>query len=108
MWTFVRNILAGSKTLDAALGEVVYKTPEVNGQSSRSFIEFRVKRDLADQKFLIGIRMKPDAYIGPQGSPTSYMNFDIENARLLRDHLDMCIEEYSRLRDSPAHSTPIQ
>jgi hypothetical protein len=41
--------------------------------------------------------MIPNSYIGSEGSPTNYMNFDIESAQLVRDHLDMCIVEYNRL-----------
>ena len=103
MWAFLRQTLAKSKTFNASLGDVVYKTPEVSGQNSHSFLEWRVKRDLEGDAFFIGLRMIPDAYIGPTGSPTNYMNFDIESAQRVRDHLDMCITEYNRLiRDRPA------
>jgi len=108
MWTFLRKILARSRTLNAALGEVVYITPQVGGQNARSFLEWRVKRDLEGDAFFIGLRMIPDAYAGREGSPTNYMNFDIESAQLIRDHLDMCITEYNRLmRAGPANVTPL-
>ena len=97
MWTFLRKILARSRLFNAALGDVVYKTLEVGGQNSHSFLEWRVKRDLEGDALFIGLRMIPDTYVGPEGSPTNYMNFDIESAQLIRDHLDMCIMEYNRL-----------
>ena len=44
MWTFLGKIFARSKTLNAALGDVVFETPEVRGQYSGSFLQWRVKR----------------------------------------------------------------
>lgn len=53
-------------TFNAALGDAVYKTPEVGGQNSHSFLEWRVKRDLEGDAYFIGLRMMPDTYVGPR------------------------------------------
>jgi len=97
MWAFLRNIVARSKILNAALGDVVFETPEVSGQYQRSFLQWRVKRDAEGSHYYVGLRMLPDTYAGPEGSPTNYINFDIESAQRLRFHLDSCIAEYYRL-----------
>ena len=106
MWTFFKSILARTKVLDAALGEVVFETPEVNGQSSRSFVKWRVKKGLDGEQYFVGLSMVADAAIGTQGSMTNYMNFDIESAQRLRFQLDRCIAEYQALtRTKPSEIT---
>jgi hypothetical protein len=97
MWTLLRKTFAKSKILNAALGEVVFETPEVSGQNSRSFLQWRVKRDIRGDGYFVGLKMLPDAYAGAEGSPTNYMNFDIETAQRLRFQLDRCIAEYYKL-----------
>jgi hypothetical protein len=105
MWKFVRTLFSKSKTLNAALGDVVFETPSVTGQSPRSFLQWRVKRDLDRGAYFIGLSMLPDAYIGPEGSPTNYMNFDIQSAQRLRFQLDRCIDEYYSLTGQiPRHA----
>lgn len=96
-WAFIRKAFGRSKTLNAALGEVVFETPKVSGQSSSSFFHWRIKKDLQGSGYFVGLRMLPDAHAGAEGSPTNYMNFDIASARLLRFELDRCIAEYDRL-----------
>jgi len=97
MWTFLKKYLARSRNLNAALGDVMFETSEVAGQNPRSFIQWRVKKAVDDDRYFVGLRMLPDAYIGREGSPTNYMNFDIESAQRLRFNLDRCIDEYYRL-----------
>ena len=97
MWTFLRKALARSATLNSTLGDVVYEAPEVCGQSSRSFAQWRVKKGVKGDEYFVGLKMRPDAYAGAEGSPTNYMNFDIESAQRLRFNLDLCIAEYYRL-----------
>lgn len=104
-WVFLRKVFARSKTLNAALGEVVFETPKVSGQNSRSFFHWRIKKDLRGDGYFIGLRMLADAYAGAEGSPTNYMNFDIESARRLRFELDRCIAEYCRLTGEPPATT---
>jgi hypothetical protein len=108
MWTFLRRVLARSATLNSVLGDVVYEAPEVRGQSSRSFAQWRVKKGTKCDEYFVGLKMLPDAYAGAEGSPTNYMNFDIENAQRLRFNLDLCIAEYYRLTHQiPARRPPI-
>jgi hypothetical protein len=96
MWTFVKKSLAKFKSLNQALGDVVFETPEIKGGSSHSFLQLRVKKSVEGEYF-VALRMRPDAYAGPEGSPTNYMNFDIEAAQHLKFNLDRCISEYYRL-----------
>jgi hypothetical protein len=35
--------------------------------------------------------MKPDGYMGPEGSPTNYISFDIATAQQIRADIDECI-----------------
>lgn len=97
MWTFLKKFLARSKSLNAALGDVMFETPEVSGQNPHSVLQWRVKKVVEGGGYFVGLRMLPDAYMGPEGSPTNYMNFDIESAQRLRFNLDRCIDEYYRL-----------
>lgn len=97
MWTFVKKVLSRSRVLNSVLGEIVFETPEVTGESSRSFFQWRVKKTLEGDRYFVGLRMRPDAYAGSEGSPTNFMNFDIETAQRVRAHLDRCIAECDRL-----------
>jgi hypothetical protein len=44
MWTFVKQLLAKSRTLNQALGDVAFETPQIKGASSDSFLQWRVKK----------------------------------------------------------------
>ncbi|MBR0950452.1 hypothetical protein [Bradyrhizobium canariense] len=97
MWASVKKILARSKLLNQALGDVVFETPEIKGGYPRSFLQWRVKKSVEGGQYFVALRMRPDAYAGPEGEPTNYMSFDIEAAYRLRSDLDLCIREYHRL-----------
>ncbi len=97
MWTFVKKSLAKFKSLNQALGEVVFETPEIKGASSHSFFQLRIKKSVEGGQYFVAIRMRPDAYAGPEGSPTNYLNLDIETAHRLKLNLDSCISKYYRL-----------
>jgi hypothetical protein len=97
MWAVVKTLLAKSKLLNQALGDVVFETPEIKGASAHSFFQWRVKKSVEGGQYFVALRMRPDAYAGPEGSPTNYMNFDIETAQRLKFDLDRCISEYYRL-----------
>jgi hypothetical protein len=106
MWSFVRKFLAKSKLLNQALGDVVFETPEIKGATSHSFFQLRIKKSVEGGQYFVALRMRPDAYAGPEGSPTNYMNFDIETAQRLKFNLDRCISEYYRLvGDASARNT---
>jgi hypothetical protein len=97
MWAFVKKLVAKSKTLNHVFGDVVFETPEVHGDSSRSFFQWRIKKGMDGGHYFIALKMRPDAFVGSRGSPTNYMNFDIETAQRVRFDLDRCISEYYRL-----------
>jgi hypothetical protein len=99
MWAFVKQWLAKSSILNQTLGDVVFETPEIKGASSHSFFQWRIKKSVKEERYFVALRMRPDAYAGPEGSPTNYMSFDIETAQSLKFNLDRCISEYYRLVD---------
>lgn len=97
MWDFVKILLTKSRLLNQAFGDVVFETPEIKGASSHSFFQLRVKRSVEGGEYFVAIRMRPDAYTGPGGSPTNYINFGMEAAQRLKLNLDRCVAEYHRL-----------
>jgi hypothetical protein len=40
---------------------------------------------------LVTIKMNADGFIGPEGSPTSYISFDLATAEQIRADIDECI-----------------
>jgi len=100
MWAFVKRFLAKSRLLNQTLGDVVFETAEIKGASSHSFFQWRIKESVEGGQYFVGLAMRPDAYAGPDGSPTNYMNFDIAVAQQLKSDLDRCISEYYRLMSS--------
>src|SRR5437764_5994569 len=99
MWSFLRELpsrlrklLSQSTTANLVFGEVVFVTPREHGAFAHSFFEWRVKAAVDKGKVHIGIAMRADAYAGSEGSPTNYMQFDLETAERLRDSLNDCIE----------------
>jgi hypothetical protein len=97
MWDPLRKILSRSKSLRATLGDVVFETPRIRGQTLHSAFQWRIKKDLDSNSFYVGLKLLPDAHIGVEGRETNYINFDIEGAKRIRADLDSCIAEYQRL-----------
>lgn len=95
--SFFKKLLSKSKTLNSTIGKVVYDTPKILGQISSAYIQVRLMEKLNHGDYVIGIKFKPDMYAGPDGSPTNYLNLDIEKAKQLSEHLDRCISRYERL-----------
>jgi hypothetical protein len=61
-------------------GAVVFEAPEIQGASTHSFFQGRVRKSMKRHFYVVALRMVPDAYDGAEGSPTNYMHFDIESA----------------------------
>ena len=86
-------------------GEVIFSTRKESGAFEHSFFEWRVKETIDQREIFIAVMMKPDGYAGIEGSPTNYINFDLNTAVRLRDSLNRCIEftrqrtEEKRLRE---------
>ncbi len=91
MWAPFRKFLAGSKTLGSLLGDVLFETPPLQGQSSHSTFQWRVKKSLDEKSFYVSLKLIPDGYAGPEGSPTNYINFDLATALQVKADLDDCI-----------------
>jgi hypothetical protein len=92
MWFFLRKLVSGSTTANLMFGEVVFVTPREHGAFAHSFFEWRVKAAVDESQVHIGLAMRADAYAGVEGSPTNYMQFDLETAERLRDRLNDCID----------------
>lgn len=92
MWAPLKRLLARSKTLGPLLGDVLFETPRLRGQSSHSVFQWRVKKSLDEKSLYIALKLIPDGYAGPEGSPTNYINFDLATAVRIRADLDQCIK----------------
>lgn len=102
MWPVFRKLFSGSESLNALLGDVIFAAPREYGTNQNSFFEWRVKKSVDGTKLYVSLAMIPDGYIGPEGSPTNYMNFDLETAERVREHLTECIDVARRSQNSPA------
>ena len=96
MWKFLRPILARSKVLDSALGEVIFETPPLGGQWSGSLLQWRTKKGLDERTFFVSLKLVPDVSYEVNGRETNFINLDINSARQARADLDLCIEDYYR------------
>jgi hypothetical protein len=91
MWAPIKKLLAKSKTFGTLFGDVLFETPPLKGQSSHSTFQWQVKKSLDEKSFYVALKLIPDAYAGPEGSPTNYASFDIATALQIRSDLDECI-----------------
>jgi hypothetical protein len=91
MWGPFKKFLARSKSFKALLGDVVFESEAVRGQAASSQFQWQVKRGLDEKSYYVCVKMKADGSIGPQGSPTSYINFDLQTALKIRADIDECI-----------------
>lgn len=92
MWFLFRKLLAKSKTFNALLGDVVFITPQEYGSLGHSYFEWRVKKSIDNSRLFVAVAMIADGYAGAEGSPTNYIQFDLDTAIRLRDNLNDCIE----------------
>jgi hypothetical protein len=92
MWAPLKKLLARSTSFKALLGDILFESEPVKGQSSHSIFQCQVKRGLDEKSYFVCIKMKPDGYAGPEGSPTNYISFDVATALKIRSDIDECIE----------------
>lgn len=97
MWKSITKFFSGSGPLGSLLGEILYETEPLQGQVSASLFQWRVKKGLDDASYFVGVKMLPDGYAGTEGSPTNYINFDLETAERIKAGLETCIAECRRL-----------
>ena len=91
MWAMFRKLFSRSKKFSALFGDVLFQTNVVQGQSSSSTFQWQVKRGLDQKSFYIAVKMVADGYIGPEGSPTNYISFDLQTAEKIKADIDECI-----------------
>ena len=63
----------------------------VRGQAANSQFQWQVKRGPDEKSYYVCVKMKGDGFMGPQGSPTNYINFDLPTALKIRADIDECI-----------------
>jgi hypothetical protein len=91
MWGRLRKLFARSNGFKALSGDVVFESEAVRGQAASSQFQWQVKRGLDEKSYYVCVRMKADGSIGREGSPTSYINFDLPTALKIRADIDECI-----------------
>jgi hypothetical protein len=92
----LKKLLGKIPILGSALGDVVFETLPLKGQSSKSLFQWRVKQSTDGKSYFIGLKLRPDSYAGPEGSPMNYLNLSIEAAEQAKLDLETCIAEYRR------------
>lgn len=90
MWGPLRRLFAPSKSFKA-LGDLVFESEVVRGQAASSQFQWQVKRGLDEKSYYVCVKMQADGSIGPEGSPTNYINFDLPTALKIRADIDECI-----------------
>ncbi|UVC11060.1 hypothetical protein IHQ71_11035 [Rhizobium sp. TH2] len=96
----IKRFLSKLPFLNSALGDVVFETAPLKGQASGSFFQWRIKQTGDGKGMLIGMKLRPDRYAGPEGAVTNYIELSIEAAEQARADLDRCIAEYHRRASS--------
>jgi hypothetical protein len=92
MLSSLKKLFSRSAIANAMFGDVVFAMPREQGTASHSFLQWRVKATIDRSQIHVGLAMKADYYAGAEGSPTNYMEFDLETAVRVRDNLNECIE----------------
>jgi hypothetical protein len=91
MWGPLRRLFAPSKSFKAPFGDVVFESEVVRGQAASSQFQWQVKRGPDEKSYHVGVKMRADGSIGPEDSPTNYINFDLPTALKIRADIDECI-----------------
>lgn len=102
----IRRFLGRFSTLNSMLGEVVFETPEISGQTPFSMFQWRLKEGVDDRVFYISLKLRPDFYGGWKGAEKHYIAFDIAAAERIRADLDSCLAEYRRLAEAGPNAAP--
>jgi len=92
----IKRFLSKLPFLNSALGDVVFETPPLKGQSGSSLLQWRLKQAGNGSGLFVGLKLKPDRYAGPEGSVTNYIELSIEAAEQAKIDLERCIGEYRR------------
>ncbi|MGA2999093.1 hypothetical protein [Bradyrhizobium sp.] len=91
MWAAFKKLFAKSKNFRALFGDVLFQTNPVKGQSGHSTFQWQVKKGLDQGSFYVGVKLIADGYMGPEGSPTNYISFDLATAEQIRADIDECL-----------------
>ena len=98
MWVAFKKLFSKSKNFRALFGDVLFQTNPVQGQNGHSTFQWQVKKGLDQQSFYIGVKMIADGYMGPEGSPTNYISFDLTTAEQIKAGIDECIAVARQLK----------
>jgi hypothetical protein len=87
----VQETLREVQKFRALFGDVLFQTNPVKGQSGHSTFQWQVKKGLDQGSFYVGVKLIADGYMGPEGSPTNYISFDLATAEQIRADIDECL-----------------
>jgi hypothetical protein len=96
MWGSVKKLLGHIGSFNSLLGDVVFETPPVGGQSSSSEFEWRVKQGTDGQSLFVSLKCQPDTSFEVNNRSRMYIEFDLAAAQQVRADLDACIAELQR------------
>jgi hypothetical protein len=96
MWGSVKKLLGHFGSFNSLLGDVVFETPPVSGQSSSSEFQWRVKQGTDGQSLFVSLKCKPDSSFQVNNRTRAFIEFDLATAQRVRADLDSCIAELQR------------
>ncbi len=91
MWGPLGRFFSRSNSFKALFGDVVFESEAVRGQLANSQFQWQVKRGLDEKSYYLCVKMKADGSMGPDRSPTNFINFDLPTALKIRADIDECI-----------------
>jgi hypothetical protein len=96
MWGSVKKLLGHFGSFNALLGDVVFETPPVSGQSASSEFQWRVKQGTDGRSLFVSLKCKPDSAFQVNHRTRAFIEFDLATAERVRADLDACIAELQR------------
>jgi hypothetical protein len=96
MWGSVKKLLGHIGSFNSLLGDVVFETPPVSGQSSKAEFQWRVKQGTDGRSLFISLKCRPDSSFEVNNRTRMFIEFDLAAAERVRADLDACIAELQR------------
>jgi len=95
MWRTVRKLLSlWWQPLRAALGDVIFETQPIEGQTHLSTLQWRIKQDLETGGLYVSLKVVPDYYAGSDGRTQNYIDFTLDQALEVQKTLALCIAKF--------------
>jgi hypothetical protein len=96
MFKSVKKLLGHIGSFNALLGDVVFETPPVGGQTSKSEFQWRVKQGTDGRSLFVSLKCRPDSSFQVNNRTRAFIEFDLATAERVRADLDACIAELQR------------